>query len=163
MVMNNGSVSFFSQNVNLNVLNMCIADLEMQLPAYAAHRTRKLQTPHKLIEEIDSSADIPPRLPKLKVKPGKLFTPAPTPVLQVQQPKEGRASPLLLTTAGGRASPMQQGGSASPVLIRTQTVGGRASPVVTQFLVRSPSGGTQILRHATPPGKCFYCSCLQLH
>ena len=135
--------------MDLSALNLCIADIESFLPAYAAHRIRKLQTPRKLIEEIDSSADTPPKLPKLKVKPGKLFTPVPAAV--AVQPKEGRASPLILTS--GRASPMQQG-NASPVLIRTQQQGGsgRSSPVVTQLLVRSPSG-TQLLRQTnTPPG-----------
>ncbi len=39
----------------------CMAELELKLPAYAAHRVRKLQTPRPLIEEIDSQPEPAPR------------------------------------------------------------------------------------------------------
>lgn len=38
------------------------------LTAYIAHRARRLQTPRKLIEEIDSAPELPPRCPSGKIK-----------------------------------------------------------------------------------------------
>ena len=49
--------------------NLC--NLELQLPAFGACRTRKLQTPRKLIEEIDRVPSPPPR-PRPLEKPLKL-------------------------------------------------------------------------------------------
>ena len=39
--------------------NLC--NLELQLPAFVACRSRRLQTPGRLIEEIDRVASPPPR------------------------------------------------------------------------------------------------------
>ena len=39
----------------------CMTDLELKLPAYAAHRVRKLQTSQPLIQEIDSQPESPGR------------------------------------------------------------------------------------------------------
>ena len=39
----------------------CMTELELKLPAYAAHRVRKLQTSQPLIEEIDSQPESPGR------------------------------------------------------------------------------------------------------
>ncbi|XP_060081235.1 helicase domino-like isoform X1 [Ylistrum balloti] len=44
-----------------------LADMEQDLPAFVAHRVKRLQTSQQLIEEIDEQPDPPPRL-----KPGKL-------------------------------------------------------------------------------------------
>ncbi|XP_069134718.1 helicase domino-like isoform X2 [Argopecten irradians] len=44
-----------------------LADMEQDLPAFVAHRVKRLQTSRQLIEEIDDQPDPPPRL-----KPGKL-------------------------------------------------------------------------------------------
>ena len=49
--------------------NLC--NLELELPAFVACRTRKLQTPRKLIEEIDRMPSPPPR-PEPLEKPLKL-------------------------------------------------------------------------------------------
>lgn len=43
-------------------------DLEFVVTAFVAHRVRKLKTPRKLIEEIDSQPDPPPRCPSGKIK-----------------------------------------------------------------------------------------------
>lgn len=44
-----------------------LAEMERDLPAFIAHRVRKLQTSHRLIEEIDLESNPAPRL-----KPGRL-------------------------------------------------------------------------------------------
>ena len=42
------------QYVDLTQLHPCLADLELKLPTFAAHRIRRLQTPRQLIVELDS-------------------------------------------------------------------------------------------------------------
>ena len=42
--------------------------MESMLTAYVAHRMKRLQTPRKLIEVIDSTPDPPPRCPSGKIK-----------------------------------------------------------------------------------------------
>jgi len=42
------------QYIDLTELHSRLADLELTLPAFAAHRIRKLQTPRQLIVELDS-------------------------------------------------------------------------------------------------------------
>jgi hypothetical protein len=43
--------------------------MELNLPAFVAHRVKKLQTPRKLIEEIDSEPEPQSSLPPGKLKP----------------------------------------------------------------------------------------------
>ena len=52
---------FFFQSVDLEEMFPCMTELELKLPAYAAHRVRKLQTSQPLIEEIDSQPESPGR------------------------------------------------------------------------------------------------------
>lgn len=40
--------------IDLRTLNLCFADTELCLPAFASHRTHDLRCPKKLIEEIDN-------------------------------------------------------------------------------------------------------------
>ncbi|XP_066594643.1 helicase domino isoform X3 [Prorops nasuta] len=56
------------KHIDLSSLNFLLSDLEFTHTAFMAHRTRKLQTPRKLIEEIDSLPDPPPRCPSGKIK-----------------------------------------------------------------------------------------------
>ncbi|KAG7202049.1 hypothetical protein KM043_004730 [Ampulex compressa] len=56
------------KHVDLSSMNLLLCNLEMSLTAFAAHRIKRLQTPRKLIEEIDSQPDPPPRCPPGKVK-----------------------------------------------------------------------------------------------
>lgn len=42
--------------------------MELSLTAFVAHRVRRLQTPRKLIEEIDTQPDPSPRCPSGKIK-----------------------------------------------------------------------------------------------
>ena len=45
-----------------------LAEMERDLPAFIAHRVRKLQTSRRLIEEIDIQPKTAPRLPAGKLK-----------------------------------------------------------------------------------------------
>lgn len=58
----------YLQHVELSTLNLLLLDLEFTLAAFGAHRIKRLQTPAKLIEEIDSQSDPPPRCPSGKIK-----------------------------------------------------------------------------------------------
>ncbi|XP_030847901.1 helicase domino isoform X4 [Strongylocentrotus purpuratus] len=140
------------KQVSLRALNLCIADLEISLPAYAAHRTCQLQTPRKLIEEIDSAPAPPSRPPRVKVKPGKLY---PSP-MALQAQKEARPSPSLVNRPSDRASPsaLHIHGRGSPSMVRVASPnikGTPGPPGLTQVLVRSASGVSLQPRASTPP------------
>ncbi|XP_076232641.1 domino helicase isoform X2 [Calliopsis andreniformis] len=56
------------KHIDLSSISLLLCDLEFTLTAFVAHRVRRLQTPRKLIEEIDSQPDPPPRCPPGKIK-----------------------------------------------------------------------------------------------
>ncbi|KAF8768478.1 Helicase domino like protein [Argiope bruennichi] len=56
------------KHINLSSLNLLLADLELSLTAFAAHRVKKFQVPPKLIVEIDSLPEPPPPCPQVKMK-----------------------------------------------------------------------------------------------
>jgi E1A-binding protein p400 len=56
------------QHVDLFSLNLLLVELETCLTAFVAHRIKKYRTPKKLIEEIDSTPEPPPRCPSGKIK-----------------------------------------------------------------------------------------------
>ncbi|XP_034182155.2 domino helicase isoform X2 [Osmia lignaria lignaria] len=56
------------KHIDLASINFLLCDLELTLTAFAAHRVKRLQTPRKLIEEVDSQPDPPPRCPPGKIK-----------------------------------------------------------------------------------------------
>lgn len=60
-------VSSFQQ-IDLHSLNLLLVELELTLTAYVSHKSRLLAAPRKLIEEIDSIPDPPPRCPTGKYK-----------------------------------------------------------------------------------------------
>lgn len=59
---------FFLQHIDLNSVNLVLVQLELCLTAYVAYRSKKLQTPKRLIEEIDTINEAPPRCPTSKMK-----------------------------------------------------------------------------------------------
>ncbi|XP_071789876.1 E1A-binding protein p400-like isoform X9 [Asterias amurensis] len=138
------------KNVSLNALRMCIANLEMILPAYAAHRIKQLQTPRPLIEEIDSAPDLPPRPQPMKFKPGKLFPPPASAVSQAQ-----KDSVAIVPTDRVSPVPAEQT-KASPVVVSqpmktaVTTTAGQSTPTVSHVLVRS-AAGIQMLRTTSTP------------
>ncbi|KAF0291837.1 Helicase domino [Amphibalanus amphitrite] len=56
------------KHVDLKFLNLLLADLELTLTAFAAHRTRRFQAPRRLIEEVDQRPPPPPRCPAGRIK-----------------------------------------------------------------------------------------------
>lgn len=56
------------QHIDLSSVNLLLVDLELTLKAFVAHRVKRLQTPRKLIEEIDSQPESTPRCPSGKIK-----------------------------------------------------------------------------------------------
>ncbi|XP_061928552.1 helicase domino isoform X4 [Apis cerana] len=56
------------KHIDLSSINLLLCDLELTLTAFVAHRVRRLQTPRKLIEEIDTQPDPFPRCPSGKIK-----------------------------------------------------------------------------------------------
>lgn len=56
------------QHVDLHALNLLLIDLELTLTAYVSHKSRVLEAPRKLIEEIDSAPAPPPPCPRGKFK-----------------------------------------------------------------------------------------------
>ncbi|XP_072747211.1 helicase domino isoform X1 [Anoplolepis gracilipes] len=56
------------KHIQLSSLNLLLLDLELTLSAFVAHRMRRLQTPRKLIEEIDSQPEPTPRCPSGRIK-----------------------------------------------------------------------------------------------
>uniref|UniRef100_A0A7G3AY70 Putative snf2 family dna-dependent atpase n=1 Tax=Lutzomyia longipalpis TaxID=7200 RepID=A0A7G3AY70_LUTLO len=51
------------EQIDLHSLNLVLINLELSLTAYVAHRSKQLSTPRKLIEEIDTAPELPPRCP----------------------------------------------------------------------------------------------------
>lgn len=64
----NLNYDFNLQHVHLSSLNLLLLDLEQTISAFVAHRVKRLQTPRKLIEEIDSQPEPPPRCPSGRIK-----------------------------------------------------------------------------------------------
>ena len=64
----NGACYWLLQHVDLKFLNLLLADLELTLTAFAAHRTRRFQAPRRLIEEVDQRPPPPPRCPAGRIK-----------------------------------------------------------------------------------------------
>ncbi|XP_036345598.1 helicase domino-like isoform X2 [Rhagoletis pomonella] len=54
--------------IDLHSLNLLLIDLELTLTAYVSHKSRVLEPPRKLIEEIDSAPAPPPPCPRGKFK-----------------------------------------------------------------------------------------------
>ncbi|XP_053962769.1 helicase domino [Anastrepha ludens] len=56
------------KHVDLHSLNLILIDLEITLTAYVSYKSRVLEAPRKLIEEIDSAPAPPPHCPRGKFK-----------------------------------------------------------------------------------------------
>lgn len=56
------------KRINLENLNLALLEYSSKLSAFAQHRIKKFQATKKLIEEIDSVTDIPPKVPRGKIR-----------------------------------------------------------------------------------------------
>lgn len=59
---------FVPQQVDLSSLNLVLVKLELVLSAYVAYRSQRLCMPKRLIEEIDSTPEPPPKCPTGRLK-----------------------------------------------------------------------------------------------
>ncbi len=90
-----------TQHVNLSTLNLLLADLELTLTAFAAHRIRRFQAPAPLIEEIDSAPPAPPPCPRGKIR---LHVRPSNPQQQTTVAALGRGFPIIRASIPGGAS-----------------------------------------------------------
>ncbi|GFS95916.1 helicase domino [Nephila pilipes] len=77
------------KHINLSSLNLLLADLELSLSAFAAHRVKKFQVPPKLIVEIDNLPEPPPPCSSVKMKVSfcnSQATSNPTPTTAIPKP-----------------------------------------------------------------------------
>ncbi len=126
------SLNALLQTVDMQELFAPVTDLELRLPAYAAHRVRKLQAPQPLIQEIDSQVDAP--RPRVSNKPFVFRSHSPMPpVWSFACSKED------LEFAGGYSQVML----CFTYFVSLQ-LSGRSSPAVSQL---SPAAKS---RSATP-------------
>ncbi|KAG8188164.1 hypothetical protein JTE90_019444 [Oedothorax gibbosus] len=85
------------KQVSLLSLNLLLADLELALTAFAAHRVKKFQVPRKLIEEIDSLPEPPPPCPTFKMKVN-FCNPPSSPAPSSSSPAVGTPRPAAPST-----------------------------------------------------------------
>ncbi|XP_046595483.1 helicase domino isoform X1 [Neodiprion lecontei] len=124
------------KHVDLSCLNLFLIDLELTLTAFVAHRSRQLRTPRKLIEEIDTQPDPPPRCPSGKIK------------INVRLSNQSKTS----TNTNTNATPQQQPAPPAKLkgltgLLPTPKVG--TSPLIKTLNNQTPSGQGVTLRVAS--------------
>nr|XP_045582866.1 helicase domino-like isoform X2 [Procambarus clarkii] len=147
------------REVDLFCLNFLLADLELCLTAFAAHRIRKFQAPRRLIEEIDSAPDPPPKCPagkiKLHVRPSSQSVPktgvspastprVPTPVGALRAPVPQTPTLASTSTTTTTTTNLQGGG------MRFQLVQQGGTIKAIQVPVTGASGGMVVQQ--TPQG-----------
>ncbi|GFQ69699.1 helicase domino [Trichonephila clavata] len=101
------------KHINLSSLNLLLADLELSLTAFAAHRVKKFQVPPKLIVEIDNLPEPPPPCPTVKMKVNFCNSQAtnnPTPATAIPRP----------STTGIRMPSNTPNRLASPTVVQPQ-------------------------------------------
>lgn len=81
----------FLQDIKIESLRPTIGEMETYLSAYAAHRSRELQTPKKRIEEIDGIAEPAERPPPTKLRPFIIRSPT---------HNQSKAAPLSASISG---------------------------------------------------------------
>ncbi|KAK4302059.1 hypothetical protein Pmani_025841 [Petrolisthes manimaculis] len=141
------------KHIDLFSLNFLLADLELCLTAFAAHRIKKFQAPRRLIEEIDSAPNPPPKCPagkiKLHVRPSSQSVPKPgvSPAItpRTQAPGGTLRAPVPQTPtlaaahsnihgSGTRFQLVQQGGTIKAI----QVAAGGAGGVMVQQTPQGP-------------------------
>uniref|UniRef100_T1JC71 Helicase domino n=1 Tax=Strigamia maritima TaxID=126957 RepID=T1JC71_STRMM len=131
------------KHVDLYSLNLLLADLELYLTAFAAHRIKRFQTPKKLIEEIDSAPGVPPKCP-----PGKIKLHVRTSTTTTTPTQSQRDGASTVTAVQQRVS--------SPSVVRTTTINATTTTSIAHVagtqvktILNSPSG-VSVTASATP-------------
>ncbi|CAH1801795.1 unnamed protein product, partial [Owenia fusiformis] len=140
--------------VNPLDLHPSLADMELQLPAFMAHRVKKLQTPRPLIEEIDSQPPPAPRPRPVRLK-FRSASPAPKPGTPT-----GRSSPFAPIQQRA-ASPMpgkHPVARQSPgLMVQSPSVARGASPrTVVQPAAVNTTQAEQLPGYTGPPARATF-------
>ncbi|KAJ8680257.1 hypothetical protein QAD02_016044 [Eretmocerus hayati] len=106
------------KHIDLSCLNLQLIDLEFMLTAFVAHRMRKLKTPRKLIEEIDTQPDPPPRCPSGKIKINVRLSSQPSKPTTISQHKSQAPQQIRIKSFPG-IPPTPRVGTASVVKATT--------------------------------------------
>lgn len=153
------------QHIDLSCLNLLLVDLEFVLTAFVAHRVRKLKTPRKLIEEIDSLPDPPPRCPsgkiKINVRLSNQVSKSTTATQQSPQPYKIKSFPGILPTPRVGTSPLvKTGNSQTPTGqgVTLKVAGGQQLQGFSLQLVPHQSGvkGKNYFLHSSTSPTCWW-------
>ncbi|XP_070162365.1 helicase domino isoform X1 [Polyergus mexicanus] len=112
------------KHIQLSSLNFLLLDLELTLSAFVAHRIRRLQTPRKLIEEIDSQPEPTPRCPSGRIKINvRLSNQAKPQSSNTQQQHQQQQTPTRLKNFAGVLPTPRVGTSLSIKSLNTSQAG----------------------------------------
>jgi E1A-binding protein p400 len=129
-------IYLFYQDINLAAVNLLRINFEFTTTAYIAHRIKKYITPKKLIEDIDSQPELPPPVPKGKIKLNVRANPCaqPRPVTTTSTPQViPGTSPVIKHLTAVRTA------VGSQVVLKLK--GNANSPSFPMQLVQNPDGG----------------------
>lgn len=172
------------KQIDLSTLNLILIKLELCLSAYVAHRVKRLATPKKLIEEIDSRPPSPPPCPAglfklhIRIKDSRVHDSmisgsgvkiGTSPAMKTEGtkliPVNSTSSPLVLTTPSMSLTPIppltstpNQGPPIFNIRKRTDLAGRiNVSPSghVAQ-IVQTSSGKHILLSSGTTTGEFFF-------
>lgn len=105
----------FLQHIDLSCVNLLLVKMEIMLTAFVAHRARRLKTPRKLIEEIDSTPEPPPRCPSGKIKINvRLSNQAKATNVVQQQPKLKSITSAVLSPRVGTSPLVKSASNQTP-------------------------------------------------
>lgn len=134
-------------NVDLTALNLVLIHLEKCLSAFVAFRIKQLITPKKLIEEIDSTPELPPLCPRGKCKIHLRIQP------QIQKGITASVGPQIKL---GTSPALRSDGTRFISLIEKKNSQGSISmmidddkPAMTSLQIPSTSGNLSLRNKAT--------------
>ncbi|XP_050451376.1 helicase domino isoform X5 [Cataglyphis hispanica] len=112
------------KHIQLSSLNLLLLDLELTLSAFVAHRMKRLQTPRKLIEEIDNQPEPTPRCPSGRIKINvRLSNQAKPQSSNTQQQHQQQQTPTRLKNLAGVLPTPRMGTSLSIKSLNTSQTG----------------------------------------
>ncbi|XP_043473179.1 helicase domino isoform X1 [Leptopilina heterotoma] len=102
------------EHIDLSCVNLLLVKVEIMLTAFVAHRARRLKTPRKLIEEIDSTPEPPPRCPSGKIKINVRLSNQAKATNVVQQPKAKSITSAVLSPRVGTSPLVKSASNQTP-------------------------------------------------
>lgn len=125
------------QHIQLSSLNLLLSDLELTLSAFVAHRMKRLQTPRKLIEEIDNQPEPTPRCPSGRIKINVRLSNQTKPQSNTQQQQQQQQTPTRLKNLAGVLPTPRVGTSLSIKSLNTSQTGsgrGKCRTMLPHFI-----------------------------